>query len=280
MLLRPGASPRPATSASVEIIRGDLGDLAALRTLVEGCDAVIHLAGAIRGRGPEDFHRVNVQGTRNLLEAVSIAAPHTHFINVSSLAAREPGLSWYAASKAEGEQAVAERARNWTSLRPPVVYGPGDPALAPLWKLAARGWLPVPGSPDNRFSMIHVDDVVQALLQIMTASDAARSILTIHDGEPKGYDWHKIASVATEHRGRSVRVVRFPAEFLQVLATLNLALSRWYPQAPVMIPGKVRELVHPDWFCDNAALQEFIAWNPQIGLRRALNELPGWGKQR
>ncbi len=275
-LARPARVGHLAAAPGVTPVPGDLSDSAALCELVAGCDAVIHLAGAIRGRSREDFLRDNLQGTRRLLDAIARVNPNAHLVNVSSLAAREPRLSWYAESKAAAEVAVVEGGKRWTTLRPPVVYGPDDPALAPLWRALARGWLPVMGSADNRFSLVHVDDLARVLLELAALDEPLQASLTLHDGEPGGYDWRKVAALASEVRGRPVRTLVIPATLLKTLAAANLALSRCYRQPPILVPGKARELVHHDWFCDNGALLAAIGWEPGIRLHQALASLPGW----
>jgi nucleoside-diphosphate-sugar epimerase len=90
----------------VDLVPGSLDDPAALDALVTGADAVIHLAGAIKGADRAAFDRVNRDGTAALAAAWRRRAPEARFVLLSSLAAREPGLSAYAASKAAGEHAL------------------------------------------------------------------------------------------------------------------------------------------------------------------------------
>ncbi len=278
-LVRPSSQDRLPEHPRLSPVIGDLQHGNALCELVAGADVVIHLAGAIRGRSERDFMAANRDGTLRLLDALASTNPDAHLINISSLAARAPDISWYAASKAAGEQAVAERATNWTSLRPPVVYGPDDPALAPLWRSLARGWLPVMGSVDNRFSVVHADDLVGAILCLAEGGRSLNASVTLHDGEAEGYTWRRLARLAETIRGRPVRTVVVPAPLLAWVARANLMLSRCYRQAPILVPGKARELVHSDWFCDNAALHNSTGWTPVIRLSHALNSLPGWNQR-
>ena len=113
-------TPLPSLAGvEAEIVLGDLADEAALRRLVDGVDTVIHAAGLIKARAPDDFMTVNRDGTARL----SALAPEARFILLSSLAAREPALSPYAASTCAAEAAVAGKA---IAIRAPAVYGPGD----------------------------------------------------------------------------------------------------------------------------------------------------------
>src|SRR5687767_595612 len=106
-------------------VEGDLADRAALARLVEGADAVIHVAGVLNARDRAGFEDGNVAGTLAMLAAAT-AAGIRRFVFVSSLAAREPELSMYGGSKARAEALVESSGLDWSIVRPPAVYGPGD----------------------------------------------------------------------------------------------------------------------------------------------------------
>jgi uncharacterized protein YbjT (DUF2867 family) len=92
--------------AQPQIVAGDLRDAAALEALVEGVDRVVHVAGLIKAARRESFFSVNTGGSVKLAEALQRRAPDAQLLHVSTLAAREPQLSDYAASKRAGEDAV------------------------------------------------------------------------------------------------------------------------------------------------------------------------------
>jgi len=101
---------RAGLAAGVETVQGDLADTAALARLVDGADAVIHLAGALTALDRDGYFRVNAEGTRALADAAQRARVR-RFVHISSLAAREPQLSGYAASKRAGEEIVTAGSR-------------------------------------------------------------------------------------------------------------------------------------------------------------------------
>ena len=106
---------------------------------------MVHGAGAVRGNSQADFDRVNVTGTATLLDAIADLPSPPRILLLSSLAAREPQLSWYAHSKREGEQQLEKHPRlDWVILRPPAVYGPGDREMLPLFQAMSRGSALVP----------------------------------------------------------------------------------------------------------------------------------------
>ena len=88
-----------------QIVAGDLRDPAALAQLTTGVDAIVHVAGLIKATRTRHYFDVNQAGAAALAEAARRHAPRAHFLHVSTIAAREPQLSDYAASKSAGEKA-------------------------------------------------------------------------------------------------------------------------------------------------------------------------------
>jgi len=255
-------------------IKGSLGEPDSLEHLVDGADIVIHLAGAVRGSTPHQFNRINVDGSAHLMEAVRRIGAGRRFLLMSSLAARHPELSWYAASKREAEQAIQQRAGDLpvTVFRPTAVYGPGDKEMRPLFQWLLRGWLLTLGEQSARLSFIHVEDLVRAVVAWVGASQVHSATYELSDGHPDGYDWQSIAEIAKRVRQGPVRKVTVPAAVLEGMAQVNLSLSRLTRRAPMLTPAKVGELRHPDWSCSNAAVEQALGWHPNILLEKALQE--------
>jgi nucleoside-diphosphate-sugar epimerase len=260
-------------NAGIQIIPGDLNQPTAIAQLCDSVDLVIHCAGAVRGNCYDDFSAVNVDGTRELLGAVTRQPSPPRVFLLSSMAAREPGLSWYSRSKREAEQLLeAEQALEWTILRPPAVYGPGDKEMKAVFDTMAQGFALVPGSPDARNSLLHVDDLVEALLALMS-SERHHSTYTVCDGREGGYSWREMASIAGSVWGRRVRVVRVPRLLLDAVANCNLFLARLSGRAAMLTPPKLRELRHPDWVVDNRQITADTGWKPRRPLESGLEKL-------
>jgi nucleoside-diphosphate-sugar epimerase len=258
----------------VEWVKGSLEDPESLSTLVTGADAVLHLAGAVRGSSADHFKHSNVDGTLRLIDAVLKVGGCQRFLFMSSLAARHPELSWYAASKREAEQALQHRAGSFpvSIFRPTAVYGTGDKEMKPLFEWLLRGWLFTLGAQRARLSFIHVDDVVRAVVKWTIAAQVHSAIYELSDGRPEGYDWLEIAEIAKRVRQGTVHQVTVPPTLLQGIARINLSLSRLTGRAPMLTPAKVGELTHPDWSCSNTAIEQALGWHPDILLEKALEE--------
>ncbi len=174
-LVRSPGQAQSLVRAGVDIVPGDLAAPLALGQLLAGCAAVIHCAGTVRGRTLADFAPANVLGNRHLIQAIKMSDTPPRLLALSSLAAREPQLSPYAASKFAGEQVVTASGDTvaWTILRPPAVYGPGDRELLPLFRLMARGIAPLPGRVTDRVSVLYIDDLATVVLRWLATEFAA-----------------------------------------------------------------------------------------------------------
>jgi nucleoside-diphosphate-sugar epimerase len=263
-------------SLGVETVAGDLSQPDRLAALVREATAVVHCAGAVRGITDADFRAANVDGVLHLSRAVARAVPDVPLVLLSSLAARAPHLSPYAASKRAGEEALASAhaGLRWVALRPPAVYGPGDREMRPVLQTMMRGLAPAPGVAGARFSLLFVDDLVTAVERVLALDTCPSGPFELHDGRAGGYSWPEAASIVARLRGRPVRLLRVPATVLAGLARLNAVRARFFGPAPMLTPGKVRELTHPDWVCDNAPFTRATGWEPRVdfaeGLRRTL----------
>lgn len=159
----------------------------------------------------------------------------------------------------------------WTIFRPPAVYGPGDREMLPILKMIRRGLLAHAGPRNQRLSMIHVDDLVSAIATWLSAPEKClRQTYSIDDGTVGGYDWNAIGEAVSD---KSFHVFRLPDGILKVSAAINLQLSKLFGYAPMLSPGKARELIQDDWLCDNSAFCDATGWRPSIDLEQGARQL-------
>jgi 2-alkyl-3-oxoalkanoate reductase len=266
------APPAYLTGASLEWVRGTLEDRDCLEDLVGDADIVIHCAGLLRGITEADFYPANVEAVSRLASIAASRSPVPRFLLISSLAAREPEVSPYAASKRMGEIALSKAAErlSWTALRPPAVYGPGDRALLPLLRLMLHGIAPVPGRHDARFSLLYVEDLAEAAVKWLASNIPERCAFELDDGHPRGYTWREVVETVERLRGRWVLRVQVPELILNLAARLNKVAASVIGYSPMFTPGKVRELRHPNWVCDNAPFRRVVDWTPMVRLEEGL----------
>src|SRR5918998_277274 len=215
--VRASSDMRWISDLPIERVSLDLkGGAEGLPRAVENADLVVHTAGITRARRVEDYHSVNAEGTRRLAVA-AFEAGGRRFVLISSLAARGPDdptkddhpESAYGRSKLEAEAYLRSLGGRMEAvvLRPVAVYGPPDTDLPPLFKMAKRGWPPVP-SGANLLQPVYATDVARAALA------AVREPLGFGPfpvAENRLYTWKEVIAGLEKALGRTVRTVRLPA---------------------------------------------------------------------
>jgi nucleoside-diphosphate-sugar epimerase len=262
---------------SIEWVHGTLEDIQHLESLVGDADAIIHCAGALRGITDADFYPVNVEAVSRLAQIAAARSPAPRFLLISSLAAREPDLSPYAASKRMGEAALSQMGGPfpWTVLRPPAVYGPGDRALLPLFRLMQHGFAPLLGRTDARFSLLYVEDLAEAVIRWLLSERLESGMFELDDGHPSGYSWYDVAETFERVRGKPAFRFRVSELPMTIAANLNQIAASVMGYAPMFTPGKVREIRHPDWVCDNSRFCQAANWRPTVSLEAGVRATLG-----
>jgi nucleoside-diphosphate-sugar epimerase len=265
-----------APSDGVEWIRGDLADRAALARLVEGAEAVLHVAGVVNAPDPMGFHLGNVAGTEALVEAAELAGV-PRFVFVSSLAAREPGLSAYGRSKRHAEEVVQTSTLDWTIVRPPAIYGPRDREMFELFRAARWGVVPMPPA-GGRASVIHVEDLARLLVALLPADPALfRRIVEPDDGREGGWPHADLARAIGRAVGRDVRVPHMPKWALLAAARLDRLVRG---KGAKLTPDRVGYMVHPDWVSRAGAAPPAELWQPEIPTEEGLAASARWYREQ
>ncbi len=276
LLARRAPAPPAWDGFAPEIVPGSLADAAALERLVEGATAVVHLAGLIKAPSRRAFFEANRDAAEALALATRRLAPQAHFVHVSSLAAREPGLSDYAASKRAGEEAVrATLDGQCTVLRPAAVYGPGDPETLRFFQIARQRVVPLPGPAAARAALVHVGDLAR-LVAAVAAAGPRHDTLAVADERPAGYGWREILQAAALAVGNpSPRFVQAPRALLRAIALAGDA-GRLAGSATMLNSQKLRELSHLDWSVAPAEQARPPGWRAEFDLEAGFADAVAW----
>ncbi|MDT9598577.1 NAD-dependent epimerase/dehydratase family protein [Sphingosinicella rhizophila] len=238
--------------------------------LASGADAVVHVAGLINGRNRAAFESVNVAGTTNMIDAARKAGVR-RFIHISSLAAREPELSSYGWSKCRSEKLVAASGLDWTIIRPPAIYGPGDRETLELFKMARRGFVALP--PPGRFSIIHVEDLCRLILAILDEPDSWAEIYEPDDGRAQGWDNRHFARSLGRIFGKRTATLAMPKPILRIAAGIDRIFRR---DAAKLTPDRVGYFCHPDWVVTPGRIPATDLWTPRIRTATGLKQTAQW----
>ncbi len=288
---RPGAPP----SGVVEVL-GDLADDEALARALDGCRGVIHLAAKVDVVGPaHEFERVNVEGTRRLLDAAQ-AAGVERFVHVSSPSVAHGGGSLvgagadpadpgstrghYATTKARAELlALAPRPDGpaVVAIRPHLVWGPGDQQLTGrIVERARQGRLAVIGSGGALVDTTYLDNAADALVAALDRATTLRGrAFVVSNGEPRPIEelLTRVAAAAGQPPPR-LRVPRSVA-FVAGLAVERAWAALERTDEPPITSFLAEQLATAHWF-DQRATREALGWAPAVSLDEGFRRLHRW----
>lgn len=254
-------------------VEGALDQPGSLLALASGADAVIHVAGVINAPDPAGFEAGNVTGTSAMLAAAEEAGVR-RFAHVSSLAAREPKLSIYGATKAGSEALVAASGLSSAIVRPPAVYGPGDKETLELFKMAKRGFVLLP--PEGRLSLIHVDDLARLLLALADPAAPRGLLVEPDDGRHGGWTHEQFGQALGQALGRRVMTISTPRPILNFCAGLDRLVRR---DKAKLTADRVAYFCHPDWMVDPGRGAPEALWRPEVDTGQGLAETAKWYRE-
>jgi nucleoside-diphosphate-sugar epimerase len=268
---------------SVEELRGDIRDANRVRELVAGADVVVHAAAALPIQASRDSIRsVNVAGTENVLQAARDAGVR-RVVFISSTAVygvpeKHPieeddplvGVGWYGESKIDAEALCRVAAVETTIIRPKTFIGPERLGVFEIlfdWIREGRR-IYILGKGHNRYQLLAVEDLVDALIRAANAPAAAGE--TFNVGATEFGTVRSDLQALIDHAGSSSRLRPVPAKpaelVLRALELLRLSpLAEWHYKT-----------AHRDSFVDVAKAQRLLGWQPRLSNREALIETYDW----
>ncbi len=268
-----------AALPGVELARGDLREPGPLCGLAARVSVVYHLAGLTSARRRAEFMAVNAAATGALAAAAAAAASPPAFVYVSSLSVAGPRTAArpareddppapanpYGESKLAGEERLrrAYAGLRWSIVRPPWVYGPGDRATLALFRLAARGYFPSVRGGCMQVSLVHVDDLVEAIALAGAAPPAGGRTYYAADGETHTVAQLGAALLAACGGGRTIHV---PGIVFR-LAGLAGEAAGWLARRPALLGRhKACEGLQEGWVCDDRRIREELGYRSRVGL--------------
>ncbi|HEX6599357.1 MAG TPA: NAD-dependent epimerase/dehydratase family protein [Gemmatimonadaceae bacterium] len=292
-LVRP-ETPRDRCDPRVGHWEADLLDDRSVREspIWQGATQVYHLAGVTKGRTLDQFRAGNVIPTANVLAALAgRGGKAPRIVLVSSQAAAGPASSGdapvreserpapieaYGRSKLQAEQATL-RYRNVlpiTIVRPSSVYGPGDRDFLNVFRQERRR-IAVRAVPrDHALSLVHVRDLVRALLVAAGQTVAVGRTYFVADERP--VTWGELYDAIDRVIGHTPVGVPLPALVRDVAARGGDLVSAITGRATIVNRNKAR-LAHPRWWlCDSSLAREELGWKSEVPLLDGLREAYNW----
>lgn len=285
-------SARPAGAA--RWVEGDLEDRAALARLVEGAEAVVHVAAVYRTAGhPDSYYRdVNVGGTERLLEAAKASGVrrfvHTSTVGVHGDVGAAPAgedapiapTDVYQRTKAEAEALALEFGRRRgievAVVRPGAIYGPAETRLLKLFRAIARGRYAIVGSGRPAYHLVYVDDLVDGFLLALARPEAAGEAFIV--AGPRAVSQRELAEAIARHTGGRVLPFRVPAAPLQLAGDLCEAICVPFGLEPPLHRRRV------DFWTKNRAFsiekaRRLLGYAPRVDVEEGIARTAAWYRQ-
>ena len=278
-----------ATDANVQVVVGDLGDPEIVGHAVAGVATVYHVGAAMRG-GAREFEAGTVWGTRNIVDAC-LAHNTPRLVHVSSLsvldhAGRDPSCRVTEASalephpqrrgaytqtkgiaEAHVRDAIARHGLPAVVLRPGQIFGLGAERSTPNGTLSIAGrWIAV-GPTSRTLPLVHVDDVIDALLLAGSSEAAPGKVFNIVDPTP--VTQHQYLAACRRRLGEELRLLHLPTWVFMLLATAVELLGAAARRPVPLTRYRVRSLRPLENF-DLAAARDVLGWQPRTGVLRGM----------
>ena len=207
--------------------------------------------------------------------AAATAGGLRRFVHVSSLAAREPNLSLYGASKASAEGLVHGSGLDWSIVRPPAVYGPGDKETLELFRMAKLGVMLMP--PKGRVSVVHVDDLCRLLLALAAPEAPSTILIEPDDGKSGGWTHREFARALGNAVGTRPAIVSSPGLVLRLAARADQLFRRHRAKLTV---DRAAYFSHRNWVVEPKRSVPVGLWQPAIETIEGLRQTADWYRQQ
>ncbi|HQR44742.1 MAG TPA: NAD-dependent epimerase/dehydratase family protein [Thermoanaerobaculia bacterium] len=266
-LVRRPEAPGWLKGLDLEIVKGDVRDVACLDALVRGADAVVHAAGKTSARSEADYMAANAGGTANVARAAKRVAPNAHVVLVSSLAAAGPSrdgtplkasapprpVSTYGRSKRAGEEELRRAGGlSFTILRPSAVYGPRETSIRDLFVAASKGIVPLLAGGKPRIQLVYALDVAAAVTGALRRGGRGETFFVAH---PEVETYASIARTLAALPEKRPVLVPVPAALIRFAGLVVGAATAFSSGPPVFNAEKAEEMLEPAWLCDVSEAQ-------------------------
>jgi nucleoside-diphosphate-sugar epimerase len=250
-----------------EIVYSDITDRASLAGVCDGVDCVFHLAAVIIAADPEVFERVNVGGTRNILQE-SINCGVKHFIFVSSISVTYPISTPYSISKTKCEEMITgQHALNWTIVRPTLVYDKnGGQEFVMFMNTLLR--FPIAflvGRGEAIKNPVFVGDLIVGFVKLPLNQNAYNKIYNFCGSEKISV--YELAKLILQLRHRNLLIIPVPVWICKVIASTSKIFMTSPPLTWNGIVGLTQD-ANPNW----SQAQNDLGYRP-IGVRQGLQQI-------
>ncbi len=288
--VRVGSRTDDLVALGVDCREVDICDAEQVREALVGFETVYHIAAAFRVEHPdiEEFRRVNVGATKNLLDAAA-AAGVARFVHCSTVGVQGdiddppadetyrygPG-DHYQQSKMEGEMVALEHAAAGEPIsivRPAGIYGPGDRRFLKLFRPISRGRFVMIGNGEVLYHLTFIDDLVDGIVRAGRRPEAIGEVFTL--AGPRITTLNELVAAIAEAVGTSPPRLRLPYAPVYAASAVCERLCRLLGVAPPLYPRRV-EFFEKDRAFDISKARRLLGYEPKVDLEDGLGRTAAW----
>ena len=292
--VRPSSDTAALHALGVECREVDICDAEQVGTALTGFGTVYHIAAAFRVEHADvdEFRRVNVGATRNLLAAAERSAVE-RFVHCSTVGVQgdieEPPADedyrygpgdHYQQSKVEGEQLALEHARAGAPVsivRPAGIYGPGDTRFLKLFRPLSRGLFVMIGSGDVLYHLTFIDDLVDGIVRAGRRPEAVGEVFTLAGARYTTLR-ELVAAIAAAVGTRPPRL-RLPYAPVYWASVVCDKACRTIGVNPPLYPRRV-EFFAKDRAFDISKARRLLGYDPSVDLADGLARTAAWYREQ
>jgi nucleoside-diphosphate-sugar epimerase len=279
----------------IELVDVSLQDKNSLESVVKDVDYIYHVAGLVAAKSYEEFVKANCETTRNLLEATYNANNKLQrFVLVSSQTAAGPSesldkpkteddvpnpITRYGKSKKESENIAKSFMSKLpiTIVRPPAVYGPRDPAIKDIFKIANKGLATLIGFNKKYVSLIHSSDLTRGIQLAGESANSAGEIYFITSN--KFYTWDEIMDAMKIALNNKIMIkIHLPHSLVLSLAAVSGFFGKFSQKPPVFDYEKGQDFIQNYWTCSPDKAKKDFNFISEISLEKGMLETANWYK--
>lgn len=290
-LVRQSSNLQWIDTSKVSFVYGDVSDYESLIAAVQDVDVVYHLAGKTSALNENEYESVNVQGTKNLIEAVNQYNPKIkRFLFVSSQAAGGPSkkdepldekspsnpVTPYGRSKLSAERILWSYQDRipLTIIRAPSIFGPRDKDFMMLFKMINRGVIPMLGFKERRYSLVYIQDLVDGIWQASRHPSAVNQMYYLASYE--SISWELFCQTIGQIFGKKGMPVFLPMSFFDVAVVIMDLCSKIKRKPTVMNISKIPEFTARYWVCRSQKAKHDFNFKSQDALSICIEKTVNW----
>lgn len=279
----------------VQWIRGEVFDPDIIQAAMDDIQYVFHVAAAFREAKSteQDYWNVHVGSTQLLCEAALKQSNFKRFVHVSTMGvhghiANPPGDEQSAFAPGDGYQRTKAEADIWitefgaknhlsyTIIRPCAIYGPGEKRLLKLFKMANKSYFPILGQGKCWYHLVHVEDLVGAMIRAAIAEKAVGEAFIIGASEP--IQLEEMAETIAKVYGNNLRIVRLPITPFFIAGDLCELLCKPFKIEPPIYRRRVA-FYSKDRNFSTRKMLDVLGYTPQFENEAGLVESANWYRE-